>query len=255
VTSFEFEVDEVGDVGFAQLVFAADDIAGFLERWGAAVEAAPRDLTSFLIMGPPRRGQPVVAQALAVVGSDDPETIIDRLQPIADVAPMYDQRVMLLPYAAIMQNAAIDGEYHGQGEPAARSGLIEHITPEFATAAEMLIRSGIVYFFQIRSVGGAVADVAPEATAYASRSANFSVIAFGTSHKRLDPLWDALAHHFDGLYLNFETDLRPERLEEAFPGPTLDRLRELKARYDPDNIFRDNFNITLPVPIAATAAS
>jgi len=255
VTSFEFEVDEVGDVGFGQLVFAADDVAGFLERWGAAVEAAPRDLTSFLIMGPPRRGQPMVAQALAVVDSGNPETIIDRLQPIADVAPMYDQRVMILPYSALMQNAAIDGEYHGRGEPAARSGLIEHITPEFATAAEMLIRSGIVYFFQIRSVGGAVADVAPDATAYASRSANFSVIAFGTSHKRLDPIWDTLAHHFDGLYLNFETDLRPERIEDAFPGSTLDRLRDLKRRYDPDNVFRDNFNITPLAPAAVLAGA
>jgi FAD/FMN-containing dehydrogenase len=58
VTSFEFEVDEVGDVGFAQLVFDATDTARFLARWGAAVEAAPRDLTSFLIIGRPRPGQP-----------------------------------------------------------------------------------------------------------------------------------------------------------------------------------------------------
>ena len=35
VTSFEFEVDEVGDVGWAQLAFDASDTAGFLERWGA----------------------------------------------------------------------------------------------------------------------------------------------------------------------------------------------------------------------------
>ena len=56
VTSFEFEVDEVGDVGWAQLVFDASDTAGFLERWGAAVEAAPRDLTSFIILGRPRGG-------------------------------------------------------------------------------------------------------------------------------------------------------------------------------------------------------
>ena len=35
VTSFEFEVDEVGDIGFAQLAFDATDTAGFFERWGA----------------------------------------------------------------------------------------------------------------------------------------------------------------------------------------------------------------------------
>jgi FAD/FMN-containing dehydrogenase len=59
----------------------------------------------------------------------------------------------------------------------------------------------------------------------------------------MNALWDALSHHFDGLYLSFETDLRPERLTDAFPPKTLERLRELKLRYDPDNLFRDNFNI------------
>ncbi len=49
--------------------------------------------------------------------------------------------------------------------------------------------------------------------------------------------------HFDGLYLSFETDTRPERLLEAFPEPALSKLRALKAAYDPTNLFRDNFNV------------
>ena len=48
---------------------------------------------------------------------------------------------------------------------------------------------------------------------------------------------------FKGLYLSFETDGRPERLGDAFPPRTLARLRESKRRYDPNNVFRDNFNI------------
>ena len=58
VTSFEFEADEVGDIGFAQLAFDATDTAGFFERWGAAVEAAPREVTSFVILGPPGAASP-----------------------------------------------------------------------------------------------------------------------------------------------------------------------------------------------------
>lgn len=244
VTAFEFEVDEVGPVGFGQFVLDATDAADLLEAWGAVVESAPRDLTSFLMMGPPRRGQPMIAQIMSVVNSDQPELIIDRLQPIANIAPMYDQNVVITPYAGIMANAqSVDGGHHGQGEPTSRSGLIAHITPEFAAAAEKLIRSGVVYFFQIRSVGGAVTDVDPDATAYANRSANFSVTAFGSNRERLDGQWDQLAHHFEGMYLSFDTDLRPERLNDAFPPRTLDRLRELKMRYDPHNLFRDNFNI------------
>src|SRR5690606_11260018 len=129
VTSFEFEVYEVGDVGWAQLLLDARDTAGFLEKWGAVVEAAPRDLTSFLIIAPPRRGQPALAYVLAVVDSDQPDIIIDRLQPIADIAPLYDQRIVITPYANIMANAD-GGPHNGQGEPVARSGLIKHITPE-----------------------------------------------------------------------------------------------------------------------------
>jgi hypothetical protein len=46
-----------------------------------------------------------------------------------------------------------------------------------------------------------------------------------------------------GLYLSFDTDQRPERLHDAFPGETLERLRALKAVYDPGNVFNQNFPI------------
>jgi FAD/FMN-containing dehydrogenase len=240
VTAFEFQVDEVGDVGFGQFVYDASDAAGLLERWGAAMEAAPRDVTTNLIMGPPRRGQ-ALAQVYGVVDSSIPDTIIDRLTPVAQIAPLLDQQVQLVPYSGVMN--VPDAAHNGQGEPVARSGLIEHLTPEFAAAAAALIASGDVYFFQVRSVGGAVADVPDDATAYSHRSANFSVVAFGASKSRLDAAWEALATHFRGLYLSFETDQRPERVQEAWPAATLARLRELKKRYDPANVFRDNFNI------------
>jgi hypothetical protein len=242
VTSFEFEVDEVGDVGWAELGLDASDTAGFLRKWGETSENAPRDTTSFLIMGPPQPGQPAVAQIMAMVDASEPQTIVDRLQPFADISALYSQSVQLMPYASVMANA--QGESNGgQGEPVSRTGLLDHITPEFANAASGLIRSGVVYFFQIRAVGGAIADVDPDATAYAHRTANFSVVAFGSNRRRLDEAWDALHPFFDGIYLSFETDPRPERLLDAFPPRTLARLQELKVRFDPDNLFNDNFPI------------
>jgi len=242
VTSFEFEVDEIGQVGFAQLAFDASDTAGFLENWGATVEASPRDLTSFLIMGATRPGEPAVAQLMSVVDSDDPDTVLERLQPLANLAPLVQQSVQLLPYSAVMGNAS-DAPHNGHGEPQSRSGLLDHITPEFAAAATTLLASGDVHFFQIRSVGGAVADVDADATAYSHRTANFSVVALGSDAGRLNRVWDELTHHFGGLYLSFDTDVRTGRLEDAFPTTTLERLRALKRRYDPANTFRDNFNI------------
>lgn len=241
-TSFELEACEVGEVGWAQFVVDAGDAAGLLERWGAVVEASPRDLTSFLIISPSRR-RPPVGYVLAVVDSDEPQTILDRLEPLAGVAPVYDQNVVITPYADIMANAR--GSYHdARGEPSARSGLAGHITPGLASEVARLLQSGATYYFQVRSVGGAVSDVDPEATAYAHRRANFHLTAFGASQPALNAVWDGgVYRHLSGLYLSFETDLRPERLADAFPPRTLARLRRLKALYDPDNVFRDNFNL------------
>jgi FAD/FMN-containing dehydrogenase len=245
VTSFEFEADEVGELGFAQLTLDASDTAGLLRAYGSVVEAAPRDLTAFLILGPPRRGSRAAARIMAAVDSADPDTIIERLQPLAGIGPLLDQQVVLTPYPGII-GPPDPGPHHGQGEPATRSALVEHITPEFARAAEDFLHSGATYFLQFRSVGGAVADVPPEATAYAHRSANFSAVAFGANRHRLDAAWDEMAGHFRGLYWSFETDRRPGRLLDAYPPATLRRLREVKRRYDPGNVFRDN--VVVPAP-------
>ncbi|MET0133575.1 MAG: LLM class flavin-dependent oxidoreductase [Kibdelosporangium sp.] len=242
VTSFEFEVDELGhDIGWAQFVLDAGDPAGLLHSWAMAVENAPRDLTASLILGAARPGQPAAAHVLAVVDSDDPDTIISRLQPLADVAPLYDQAVQLASYPALMKMFVPEGDHHGQGEPHARSGLLDHVTPDAADAAAKMLATGEVFFFQVRSMGGATADVAPDATAFAHRSANFSVTAFGADDMALDTAWADIRGQLNGMYLSFETGL--DRVEDAFPERTLTRLRELKRRYDPANTFRDNFNI------------
>lgn len=240
-TSFDFIVDEVGPVGNAQLAFDASDTANFLINWGRAIEDAPRMLTAQVILGAPRSGR-IMAQVMAIVDTAEPELIADALQPVADIAPLLRQSVQLTSYSSVMNNVH-PGDHQAHGEPMARSGLLEHITPEFAAAAASLIQSGLSYFLQIRAVGGAVADIAPEATAYANRSANFSVVAFGADRGSFDSAWEKLRPLFSGIYLSFENDPREQRLNDAFPGATLDRLRSLKKRYDPSNVFRDNFNI------------
>ena len=156
---------------------------------------------------------------------------------------MYPPQIVMMPYASVM-NMFPDSEHQGQGEPVSRTAFARQITPELARDTARLLESGVIYFFQIRTTGGAVSDVARDATAFAHRDANFSITAMGVDRGLTDKLWDGLSAHFDGLYLSFETDTRPQRLTDAFPPPTLARLRELKARYDPDNVFRDNFNIT-----------
>ncbi|GAA4368743.1 LLM class flavin-dependent oxidoreductase [Agromyces bauzanensis] len=243
VTAFEFEVDEVGDVGFAQLAFDASDTVGFLQAWGDWVVDAPRDLTSFLIMGGAAPGQTRVAQVMAVVDSDDPATVLERLQPLAEVAPLLAQDVRITSYRQVISNSSDDA--HGaEGEPLSLSGLIGRVTPEFARDAARFLDDGGTYFFQLRAVGGAVHDVAADATAFAHRSSEFSVVALGTARLRTDELWrELIAPHVDGAYLSFDTRQDDEQVEAVFPPATLARLRSIKAEVDPDNLFRDNANV------------
>ncbi|MBT0769919.1 hypothetical protein KIH74_13360 [Kineosporia sp. J2-2] len=172
------------------------------------------------------------------------DTIVARLQPVADIAPLSDQSVGLATYEDVIGAFTSDQPQQGRGEPHSHSGLVEHITPEFAREAAALLDAGASYFFQIRAVGGAVSDVDPGATAYAWRSANFSVAALGTRASGLDRYWERIVPHLQGLYLSFETDQGDDVLGRAFPPSHLGRLRELKRRYDPTGLFRDNFFIS-----------
>ena len=248
-TAFEFEASEVHEVGWAQLALITPDIEDALRRFGKVAAEAPRDTTVFFLTGPPRQGQSVV-QLYGMVDSADPEVVIERLTPFASVGMLAQQEVVLTRYAAVMGSASDVGStgHHGSGEPVFRSAFLPELTDDFARDAAALLRTGQIYFFQLRHMGGAIADVAPEATAFAHRTPAFSVAAMGGDRDGLNKAWDRLGRHFDGLYLSFETDQRPERLHDAFPPATLARLRELKRRYDPTLLFRDNFPITLEDP-------
>ncbi|MFI2486268.1 FAD-binding protein [Promicromonospora kroppenstedtii] len=243
-TAFEFEVDDVGEVGWAKLSLVTTDIEKSLLRFGEVATAAPRDTTVFLVTGRPRQGQSMI-QLYAIVDSPDPQVVVERLTPFLDLGALVQQEAYLTRYKDIMGQAADVGPdgHHGQGEPVSRSAFLPAITPEAAHDTAELLRSGRVFFYELRPMGGAIADVPAHETAFAHRTPAFQVTAMGADQDDLDARWDRLARHFDGLYLSFDTDLRPERLHDAFPPPVLTRLRDLKRRYDPENLFRDNFNI------------
>ncbi|MFG1917022.1 LLM class flavin-dependent oxidoreductase [Micromonospora sp. NPDC048898] len=246
VTAIEMEAYEVDNVVYAQLVADATDTAHLLRRWGQLVEEAPRDLTSFLSLFPGRRGDPATAQVTLVFAGDDVEAARSALSPFLEIGPILDQQAQLVPYPAIV--APPGNRHRGQGLNDTRSGLLHHITPEVADHMATMMDSGDVMIMQVRSVGAAVNDVAGDATAYPHRTQNFSVIAATVPDRRphLDKLWTELYPHLDGLYLSFETDTDPDRLLDAWPEPTLGRLRAIKATYDPDNVFNRNF----PIPPA-----
>ena len=249
VTWLEVEAGAVGDVVFSQMTLDATDTAGLLEKWGATVEAAPRGLTSNIIIAPGRGGQPPMAQLMTVIAAEgadaDPDEAIAQLELLADAGPLLGHQAQLLPYSGVVRRE--DPHHSGGGDPSARSGLLAHLDQDTSRAIERLLGSRESYFMAVRATGGATNDVAPDATAYAHRHQNFNLSALGSNQDRLNQAWDTeIGPVMDGSYLSFDTDSRPERLLEAFPEPTFSRLRTVKAAYDPSNVFRTNF----PIPPA-----
>lgn len=240
--SFEFEATPIGNVAWVQLAFDASDAASLLQRYAEAMDNAPRDTTLFLVTGTTRGAPTPVARLYGVIDSDDTSVIIERLQPFLTIGPLLDQSVQLGSYADVITNAP-DTSHDGQGEPGFRSGLLNDLDPETAAVAAELVLSGSTPWFQIRPVGGAIADVPEQATAYAHRRARYSVTAVGRSGSSFDGLWKRLEERFDGLYLSFESRTGPDIVAQAFPPATLERLQALKEKIDPAGLFRDNFPV------------
>jgi hypothetical protein len=105
---------------------------------------------------------------------------------------------------------------------------------------------------QLRALGGAMARVPADATAFAHRGSRImaTVAAFydGPDDQLVRERWVTDFHRDlqqddTGAYVNFVGDEGEERIRAAYPGATWDRLREVKRRYDPDNVFRRNQNV------------
>ncbi|MCQ1952091.1 LLM class flavin-dependent oxidoreductase [Arthrobacter sp. zg-Y238] len=242
VVSFEFEAHPVSEqVGFAMLLFAPDDVAAFLEGWGTTIEGSHPTVTGSLMISPGSPGSTAV-QALIVVDSSDPETVIERLQPFAALAPLANQSVQMVPYAALLE-VPPEGDQHGRGEPRSHSGLVRHLSADVARVLTDLLAAESSFILSIRSAGGAAANLPAEATAYGWRDANFVIAMLGGRGDQMARRWAELVPLLEGMYLSFETDTGPDVVARAFPPGNLQRLRALKAVWDPTGLFRDNFYI------------
>jgi FAD/FMN-containing dehydrogenase len=154
-----------------------------------------------------------------------------------------------MPYSGMFPPE--EEEYHPTA--VARTMFVDTVDREVAgTIMEHLGASDApIRVAQLRVLGGAMARVPVEATAYAHRHrrimVNIAAFYDGPDDKVRRQAWvdgfAAAIHQGDGAYVNFLADEGPERVREAYPGPTWDRLVEVKRRYDPHNLFRRNQNI------------
>jgi hypothetical protein len=142
--------------------------------------------------------------------------------------------------------------------PVQRTMFLDHVDRaaaetivEYLEASDASLRAA-----QLRVLGGAMARVPVDATAFAHRKSRILAVVVNfhdrTAEDRsrrqvwADGFAEALAQGDSGAYVNFLADEGPDRVRAAYPDRTWDRLVAIKARYDPDNLFRLNQNVPPP---------
>ncbi len=261
VTRFRFRLHELDGIvgGFLVLPATADVVAGFL----AAAAAAPEELSAIanIMPAPPLpflptevHGQLVVFAGLVYAGDADAgqralAPFRALATPLADLTRPMSYPEMFPPEDPSYRPTAVaETLFVDALDRAAVETIVDRLR---ASDAAMRV-------VQARVLGGAMARVPAEATAFAHRSAPIlvSVAAFytGPEDRAVRQAWvtdlaAALRDGEDRAYANFLTDEGEARVRAAYPGATWDRLAAVKRRYDPDNLFHLNQNIP-PAPVA-----
>ncbi|RBI62574.1 FAD-binding oxidoreductase [halophilic archaeon] len=259
VTCFEFDCHELGpEVYFLGTFYPLDDAEHVIRRWYEFVDDAPREVTADVVLwtAPDHapfpeelHGTPFVATMGMYAGPvEDGEEAMAPLRELS--TPLLDISDPM-PYVAVQ--SMLD-EYFPSGD---RYYWKSHYLPDLNEDAVRTIaeyagrRPSSRSVIPIRARGGAIADVDPEATAFGERSAPVLLSIDGTwadpaedeaNVEWVQSFWDAMRPHSTGEeYANFAMfDAEEER---ASFGGNAERLREVKARYDPENLFRHNANV------------
>jgi len=260
VTKFKFRLHDVSSFigGILVLPATAETVAGFI----AAAEAAPEQLSTIcnVMPCPPlpfvaeeHHGSIVIFGMLAWAGDIDEGQAA--LAPFRSLAtPLAD---MVRPSTYPEMFPPEDPDYHPTA--VSRTMFMDHVDrPVAETIMRFLEASDAsLRVAQLRVLGGAIARVPADATAYAHRASKImvNVAAFyeGEADKPIREAWvaefsAALNQGDSGAYVNFVGDEGEARVRAAYPGATWDRLARIKAEYDPDNLFRLNQNIPPAAP-------
>jgi hypothetical protein len=254
-TRFKFRLHEVDSIVGGMLLLPATPgvIASFVEE----AEAAPEELSAIanVMAAPPMpflppewHGELVVMALMAYAGDvDEGERAIAPLRALAE--PIAD---MVKPMSYPEMYPPEEGDYHPTA--AARTLFMDTVDRDVAETIVEYLRASdaMMRVAQLRVLGGAMARVPDEATAFAHRSSRImvNVAAFyeGPEDRPRREAWvadfaAALEQGDAGAYVNFLGDEGEERVRAAYPGSTWERLVEIKGRYDPTNLFRLNQNI------------
>lgn len=260
VTSFEFALHPLGpEVLSGLIVHPIAAAPHLLDEYARIAEAAPDELTvwSVLRKAPPLpflpeewHGRPVLIFAACYAGPmEEGEKALADLRrlgsPIADV---------ISPHAFVDWQAGFDPLL----TPGARNYWKSHDLLHLERGAIEVLLGAVDALpdpaceIFIAHLGGAMARVATEETAFPQRAAHFVMNVHG---RWTDPARDEACiawardlfakmtpHAAGSVYVNFMPADEGDRLGQAY-GPNSARLAEVKAAWDPENLFRLNHNI------------
>ncbi len=265
VTGFQYELVEVGTIlGGAILLPATRDV---LEGYARVSEDAPEELTtiSFVLRAPPMPFVPeekVGTMVLAIFPcyTGDLEQGQRALEPFRQLAVPVADVTMPMPYPAIYD---LTREATTPKREVVRSGFYPSFDGETIDRILEFMEVAPSPFCatQVRPLGGQMAKVDRDATAFAHRGANYLVTVIGgwlephedgTLDTWAGRFWDTIKDRRQGAYSNFLEDEGEGRIRESYGEETYARLAEVKQRYDPGNMFAGNQNIA---PKAMSAAA
>ncbi len=254
VTRLQLRLHEISKIVGGMIILPASPevITGFLD----AADAAPEELSTIanVMLAPPMpfipeeaHGQPILMAQMAYVGPVDQADGV--LAPIRSLAEPYVDMLRPMRYPELY-----DGPEQEAMFASGANFFTESLEPAGAEAIlEQLPKStAMMKAVQMRVLGGGLARVANDSTAFAHRDSglfiNVAAMYADGAEKAAHDAWTgetavALGQNGTGGYVGFLGEETEETLRAAYPGATWDRLRELKSRYDPGNLFRLNHNI------------
>jgi FAD/FMN-containing dehydrogenase len=254
-TRFQFKLNSVDKVlgGMLFLPATADTIASFIGE----ADSAPNELSTILniMPAPPMPFLPkevhgrMLMMAMMVFAGDlaTGERVIAHFRSIDK------------PYADMIRPISYPEMYPPETEgyhpiAAGRTMFVDRVD---RSVAEIILdrlasSTASMAVTQLRMLGGAMSRIPVEATAFAHRSsrimANLAALYEKPEEKETHETWveefaATLRQSDHGAYVNFLGNVDEAQIRAAYPGATWDRLRRIKAQYDPDNIFHLNQNI------------
>jgi FAD/FMN-containing dehydrogenase len=264
VTAFTFGLVPVGPtVAFAACFYPIEELPDVMRRWRAYVSRAPDEVTSVIVSitfpANPEMPEAVHDRPVAIVGgvyAGDAAEGLDEMQPLRELGTVLFDMSGPTPFTAVQ--TGFDPLFPRKTlRTYWKSQYVEELTDAAIDTIAALARDRPAPLTLLNTfhMGGAINAVDAEATAFAERSASFMVSIDGMWHEASDDerciawvrsAFDAITTHgTGGVYLNF-TGIADESIdanvESAF-GRNLRRLAQVKAKYDPENVFARNNNI------------